>query len=275
MDSSRQVGDVADHARHGQTGVGFLRLVVVVAVIPGRVGVDGLATHLAEGDQHGAVVGSRGNRDGGVQALRVMRGPFQHLHAAHGAAGHTEQLVDAQMVDQLDLGAHHVADRHHGKVQPVGLAGRRVEAGRPGRAIARADDIAADDEEAVGVEGLARPDAIVPPAELVGVAVEIAGGVRAAAQRVADQDGVGAVGVERAVRLVGDRHRAQRLAALKTERFVFGEGERLGGDGADAVSGHRSTFFEPENQRSMVNGQLRIVQRVTSSTVHCQLTIDH
>jgi hypothetical protein len=44
--------------------------------------------------------------------------PFQHLHPAHRAAGHAEQLVDAQVVDQLDLRPHHVADGDDGEVQP-------------------------------------------------------------------------------------------------------------------------------------------------------------
>ena len=44
-----------------------------------------------------------------------------------------------------------------GKVEAVGLAGRGIDLGRAGRAHAAADDIGADDEEAVGVDRLARP----------------------------------------------------------------------------------------------------------------------
>ena len=56
---------------------------------------------------------------------RVARGPLQHLHAAHRAADHAEQLVDAEMVDQAHLRVHHVADGDDGKVEAPGLAGLR------------------------------------------------------------------------------------------------------------------------------------------------------
>ena len=216
---------------------GFLAVVVVVAVIPVGVGVDGLAAHFAEGDQHGAVLGRGGHRDGGAHPLRVVRGPLQHLHAAHRAARHAEQLLDAQVVDQLAPGPRTMSPTvTTGKVQPIGLAGRRVDAGRPGGAIAAAEHIAADHKEAVGVEGLAGPDAVVPPAGLGGVAVVIAGGMGAAAERVADQDGIGAVGVEPAIGFVGQRDRAQRRAALQTEGLIFGKGEGLGRDAANGVA---------------------------------------
>jgi hypothetical protein len=63
--------------------------------------------------------------------LRMMRRPFQHLHPAHRAARHAEQLVDAQVVDQLDLRAHHVADGDDREVQAVGFARGRVDGQGP------------------------------------------------------------------------------------------------------------------------------------------------
>ena len=42
-------------------------------------------------------------------ALGIARRPLQHLHAAHRAADHAEQPLDAEMVDQQRLRAHHVA----------------------------------------------------------------------------------------------------------------------------------------------------------------------
>ena len=56
----------------------------------------------------------------------IARRPFQHLHAAHRAADHAEQVGDAEMVEQGRLGAHHVGDRHHRKAQVPRLAGRRI-----------------------------------------------------------------------------------------------------------------------------------------------------
>src|SRR6185437_15114068 len=46
-----------------------------------------------------------------AHTIGIGRGPLQHLHAAHRAANHTEQLVDAQMLDQPLLRPHHVSDR--------------------------------------------------------------------------------------------------------------------------------------------------------------------
>jgi hypothetical protein len=46
-----------------------------------------------------------------------------------------------------------------------------------------------------------------------------------AGQRMADQDGVAALGVEPAVGLVGDRHRAELGAAVQLQR---GRGRELG-----------------------------------------------
>ena len=104
---------------------GLRRLLVVVAVVPGGIGVDGLAAHLAERDEHGTVLCSGGQRNRRPDSLRMIRRPFQHLHTAHGTAGDRQQSFDAEVIDELDLGAHHIADGHHREVQPVALAGRR------------------------------------------------------------------------------------------------------------------------------------------------------
>ena len=71
---------------------------------------------------------------------------------------HAEQLLDAEMVEQHRLRAHHVADGDDREVEPIGLAGRRIGRGRAGRAHAAADHVGADDEVAVGVDRLAGAD---------------------------------------------------------------------------------------------------------------------
>ena len=90
----------------------------------------------------------------------------------------------------------------------------------PGRALAAAQEVRAHDVQAVGVERLARADQVVPPAAAVRVAV-VAGGVRVARQRVADEDAVGRARVELAVGLVGDLDGVQLLAGFEHERVAL------------------------------------------------------
>ena len=137
---------------------------------------------------------------------RIARRPLQHLHAAHRAAGDREQRVDAEMVEQHRLRAHHVADGDDREIEAPGLAGRRIGRGRPGGAHAGADHVRADDEIALGVDRPAGADHGLPPARLAGDRMDV-GDVLVAGQRVADQHRVAALGIERAVGLVGDLER--------------------------------------------------------------------
>ena len=109
-----------------------------------------------------------------------------------------------------------------GRSSAVGLAGRRVGRGRTGRAHAAAEDVGADDEEAVGVDRLAGADHQLPPAGLAGDRIDV-GDMLVAGQRMADQHGVGSCrrsacrrsgrrpGTARATR----RRRAQRLVGAE------------------------------------------------------------
>ena len=135
------------------------------------------------------------------------------------------------MVDQHRLGAHHVADGDDRQVEPVGLAGRRIDRGRAGRAEAAADDIRADDEEAVGVDDLARPDQHFPPARLAGHRIG-AGDMLVAGQRVADQDRRwSAPALSCAIGLVGDLERRQQRAGVERQRLVGAEAHAPGSTG--------------------------------------------
>ncbi len=252
----RQVGDMRAHAGDPEALGGPGAGLEVAPLGPGRVGHDRLPADLVEGDVLRRVARPRGDRHRGEDPLGVARRPLQHLHAAHGAADTEEQVADAEPIEQHRLGADHVADGHQGEVEPVGPARRRVDGGRTRRAHAGADDVGADDEVAVGVDGLARPHQGLPPAALTRHRMGV-GEVLVAGQRVADQDGVGAVRVEGAGRPVGDLeggelhariHRqglvqtergdeALRLAGLRhfqgrrlgTGRFVFGRAGFEGG----------------------------------------------
>ena len=147
------------------------------------------------------------------------------------------------------LRAHHVGNGDHGKVRAVRPAGRGIVRRRPRRAAAAAEEIGADDEEAVGVERLAGADHAVPPAQAaaaIGVALlggeavaraggrgrgRVACGVRVAGKRVTHEDHVVARGRERAVGFVGDADGVELAAAVERERAR--QVEELGLDRAD------------------------------------------
>ena len=71
----------------------------------------------------------------------------------------------------------------------------------------------------VGVERLAGANHVVPPADVVRVARVGAGDVVRGVQGVADEHGVRARGIQRAVGFVGDLELGQHRAALQFERF--------------------------------------------------------
>ncbi len=147
---------------------------------------------------------------------------MQHLHAAHRAADHGKELLDAERVDELLLRAHHVADGDDRKAEIPRAAGGGIELGRAGRAHAAADDIGADEEIALGVEHLAGADENVPPAGLAGHRMRL-GDILVAGQRMADQDRVRAVGIELTVGLVCDVIGGESLAGIERERLRDGQ----------------------------------------------------
>jgi hypothetical protein len=138
------------------------------------------------------------------------------------------------VIDQALLHLHHVADRDHRKIQRIGAAAGRVDTARPGGAFAAADDVGADHPIDIGVKGLARPDHAVPPAGVAVLGVVDAGGVMIAGEGVADQDGIGALGIGLAIGFKGHRHRAQGVARFEHQGIIgAAEGERLGNDPSD------------------------------------------
>src|SRR5262249_10520452 len=152
--------------------------------------------------------------DGSGDAVGILGGPGQRLHAADGAADDGVQPVDAEVVDDLGLGADDVEDGHDGEIAAVASAGGGGGRGWPGRAVAGAEDVDADDGVAGDVEGAAGAEQFDPP-------VADAGG---AGEGVADEDGVVASGVEVAVDGVAHGDRGQSSAGGENEGLVLGEG---------------------------------------------------
>ena len=133
-----------------------------------------------------------------------------------------EQGVDTEAVEQHGLRAHHVGNGDDREIQPPGLAGRGIGRGRAGRAHAAADHVGADHEVFFGIDRQSRADHDVPPALLAGQRVNV-GDMLVERQRMADQHGVGLVGVQLAIGLVGDLERREADAAIELERRIVAE----------------------------------------------------
>ncbi|MNL61067.1 hypothetical protein D3C87_1849410 [compost metagenome] len=97
-----------------------------------------------------------------------------------------------------------------------------------------AEGVDGDDEVALGVDGLARPDHRVPPADLLVARVIAARRVRVAGEEVADEHGVVARRVEAAVGLEAHRDLAQALTASELQL----------GDGGDLLGGQQGGRFQ-------------------------------
>jgi hypothetical protein len=165
-------------------------------------------------------------------AARIARGPLQHLHAAHRAADHAEQVRDAEMVEECRLHAHHVGDGDHREVEVPWLASGGIARLRAGRAHAVAQHVDADDVEARRIEDLARSDQALPPALLACDGMRL-GDELVAGQRMTDKDGIALGRVQLAVGLVGHAIGAEIDAAVEAQRAVCPQdrvaalGERL------------------------------------------------
>ena len=129
---------------------------VVISVVPIGVGHNRLPAHFVERDLLRAVPRRGCDRKRRRDAIRIRHRPFQRLHASHRPARNRQQLLNPQIIDQHLLQPHHVGDGHHRKRHRPRLARLRIDRRRPRRAAAPAQNVGADHEVLVGVEGLAR-----------------------------------------------------------------------------------------------------------------------
>ena len=164
----------------------------------------------------------RRDRHGGEDPVGKARRPLQHLHAAHRAADDAEQRVDAEVIDQHGLGAHHVADGDDRQIEAIGRPVAGLTEAGPVVPMQPPTTFEADHKEAVGVDRPARPDHRLPPAGLARDRVPV-GDMLVAGQRMADEDGVGFLRVELAIRLIGDSERREPCAGIEFEHPVGAE----------------------------------------------------
>ena len=160
----------------------------------GQCRADHFALQGAGRDRKGAGGHCPGQRRQAACLARKECGMGQHAHAAERGADRRVQGVDAEVLDGDLCAARDVLDPEFRPGIAVGAGGRRVDVARAGRAEAAAERVRADDEIAVGIEGLARSDQVLPPAR--GRILGGAGGVRRRGQAGEQQDGVVVRGVQ-------------------------------------------------------------------------------
>ncbi len=240
-----------DHARQHQAAFGNDAHFLEVAAMKLRVRENRLTRDFVEGDVLRRQLWRRGDRQAVADALGVGDRPLERLHAAEAAANDCCPLLDAELIGQARLAVDPVLHRDDREVRAVDLAGGRVQAAGPGRAVAAAEVVQADDEKAFGIDRFARADAAVPPARLAIVHAVVAGRVVMAGQRVADQHRIAAAGVELAVGFVDQLVIGQRAAAGERQRF--GEMRDLRAHQANGIgwngSGHRPWLLQTEGRR--------------------------
>lgn len=211
----REVGDVTEHPRERETHVGAGFLVGVLAVVEIRVAEDRVAADdiEREGLHREAWGGGHGQR--AAHPVWVAGRPLEDLVPAHRTADHAAKDLHPEVVHELLLDLDDVGGGDRREVGPVGAAGRRVGAVRTGGPAAAAEDVWADHEVAVSVDGFAGAYDDVPPARVIGGAVARHMGI--AAERVADKDGVVAGAIEPSPGLVEDGDLRQPPAELEAE----------------------------------------------------------
>ncbi len=239
-----------------RAGDGARRLVGAAA--PLRIGHDGLASDFVERDVLRRMARGAGDRHRGEHPVGIGRRPLQHLHAAHRPADHGEQPVDAEMVDQPALQPHHVPDRDDREFQAIGLPGRGVGAAGTGRSHAAAQHVGRNHEIAAGIDRQARPHHHLPPAGLAGDGV-LVGHELVAGEGMADQDGVGLLGIQRAVGLIGQGDAGELRPAIERQPPVA-ELEALAGQigrragGKDGERGHQGSSTQVDAGQNKAAG---------------------
>ena len=254
-----KIGDVTDHARQLEAALGHGIDTRVPAVMEFRVRANRLTRDFIEGDVLRREFRRAGDDGDMTDAIRVVHHPLQRLHAAQRAADHCREAGNAERLGEALLALDPVRHGHQWEVRPPLLARLRVDRGRAGTAVAAADVVQRDDEEARGINGLAGADVVVPPARLAVAHGVIASRMMVAGEGMTDQDGVAGVRVQLAVGLVDQRVLLEASAAGQLQRGI--EVGSLRRDETDRIRGqgirHRGEGFQHHVQQS-VRGKARV-----------------
>ena len=197
-----KIGDVSQHARKPQAARRHDAVLVEIAAVEFGVGQDGATSHVVERDVLGGEVRCGGDSQHMRHAVWIRQRPLHRLHAAQAAADDSGETLDAELIGQACLCIDPVFYGDHREGRAIGFARGRGYAGRAGRTMTATEIVQPDDEEFEGVDGLARPHHVVPPADVLGVVCVVTRDVVMSRQRVADEDGVGLIGIQCAVGLI-------------------------------------------------------------------------
>ncbi len=156
-------GLVGNHAGESEADTGRFAFVVVAAVEI-MVVLDG--EDLLEEDEPIEDGGfeSAGDRDDVAHLFGIAGRKSQSEESAHGGADDGVELLDAEVVEERDLGFDEVGNGNVGKGGAKRLACFRVDIGGAGAAVASSEVVGTEDEEAVGIDGFPWADHFVPPA---------------------------------------------------------------------------------------------------------------
>ena len=206
-----------DHARDPQPALRHHIMLVEVPAVEIRIGDDGLARHLVEGDVLRRQLRGSGHHQCIGHPRRVGDRPLHGLHRAQRASHHCGEPGDPEMVGQPRLGIDPVFHRDHRKIGAIATAGLGIEVPRAGAAEAATQVVDPDDEKPCGIEWLAGPDHVVPPARLTRCIGVGAGDMVRSVQCVAHQYRIGAGRVEPAIGFVDQFEMRYRPAAPEGE----------------------------------------------------------
>ena len=212
-----QICDMRQHPCNRQS---VIRLLRIISPVPVRIAHDRLPADPVECNRLRGNTRGRRNRDGAFQAVRIQQRPAQHLHSAHGSAGHAEPFADSEMIHQLFLCMNHIGDRHKREIHPVLLSGRRIDgAGSRGPRTA-ADHVRTHDEILLRIKRFPRADHGIPPARFfIGFGI-ISGHMCVAGKSMFYENGIVRIRRESPVGLIAKRDRCKKMTALKKQTLL-------------------------------------------------------